>query len=179
MSLQHRDSLNGSWMLDKTRGNWEMKEYLETMQVDHLAIEAHEKGDKETDTIHTLELDTENVKIIKRSRVNNDLVVELELGTEQVEYLHPGERPKRLLAKSNHKGHLQINSVLQTLNNGRAVVTDIKELAQETSQTVMVQTLTIVNEQTQKSHSVCRYFLPCEQPPPFLVPESNPKPSPN
>lgn len=146
-----------------------MKEYLEIMNVDPLAIEAHEKGDKETDTIHTIEMTPDNrVKMVKRSRVNSDLTVELELGTEFLEHLSPGERPKRLLATSNHPGHLQVQSSLQTLNHGSATVTDVKELVQEESQTIMLQRLTIVNEQTKKSHSVSRYFVPYLKTPPHL-----------
>lgn len=149
-----------------------MREYLETMQVDPLAIEAHEKGEKEADTIHTIDLSGRRVKIVKRSRVNNDIVVDLELGSESVEYLQPGDRPKRLLATSNHPGHVQIESSLQTLNNGKAIVTDVKELVQEEEDnSVLVQRLTIVNDETQKSHSLVRYFIPYLDTPPHLLSE--------
>ena len=168
MTSLHRDSLNGSWILDKSRGNWQMKEYLETMQVDPLAIEAHEKGDRETDTIHTITLGNGKVQIVKRSRVNNDLTIDLDLGMEKVEYLSPGERPKRIMAQSQHPGHLHLQSTLLTLNNGQANVTDIKELIQEEGRTTLAQRLTIVNEQTGKSHSVTRYFLPYLKTPPHL-----------
>ena len=158
-----------------------MSPYLEVMQVDPLAIQAHEKGDRETDTYHTIEFLNNNtaVKLVKRSRVNNDLTVQLQLGngddesSARIEYLSPGERPKRQSAISNHPGHLQINSSLQTLNHGVAAVTDVKELLQEQvadgrPTSVMIQRLTIVNEQTQKSHSVTRYFVPFQKTPPHL-----------
>ena len=171
---QKRDSLSGAWILDKTRGTWPMKEYLETMEVDPLAIEAHEKGDRETDTIHTIEYNPPSIKIVKRSRVNNDLTTELELGVELVEYLNPGERPKRLLATSQGPGHLEIKSTLQTLSHGVAAVTDVKQLQQEENSTIMIQNLTITNEKTQKSHSMVRYFVPYLQTPPHLVVDDAP-----
>ena len=92
-SLQ-RDSLNGAWILDKTQGNWQMKEYLETMQVDPLAIEAHEKGDRETDTIHTITLDNANnqVTIVKRSRVKK-LHTRSHRATDQRHSLHTRNTP--------------------------------------------------------------------------------------
>jgi len=79
-----RDSLNGCWILDATRGSPSMRQYLETMGVDELAIQANEKGESEQDTYHTIELSGTTIKIIKRSRVNNDLVVELTLGEAMI-----------------------------------------------------------------------------------------------
>ena len=98
--ILRRDSLNGAWILDKTREPWSMKHYLEVMNVDPLAIEAHEKGEKEHDTIHTITMDHQRVQIVKRSRVNNDLVVDLEFNKHTVVFLPPGDRPKRSLAVS-------------------------------------------------------------------------------
>ena len=150
-----------------------MNKYLETMNVDPLAIEAHEKGEKEYDTFHTIEFIQwgSTVKITKRSRVNNDLVVELQLGKESVEYLPPGDRPKRSLAVSDNPGHLCIQSSLLTVN-GKASVTDLKRLIQEegdnSERSVMMQELTILNEQTGNSHTVVRYFNPCADLPPLV-----------
>ena len=78
-----------------------MKGYLETMGVTELAVQAHEKGEIENDTFITIELDSQKVKLTKRSRVNNDLIVELKLGKESLEQLPPGDRVKRSLATSN------------------------------------------------------------------------------
>jgi len=154
-----RDSLEGSWILDKTRGEWSMKEYLSTMDVDPLAIEAHEKGELEQDTIHTIsfvkkvfkeenddndeqdedDMDTseaiDHVKIVKRSRVNNDIAIELPLEgeRERVETLSPGNRTKKMKAKvpgPDRRDHLEIHSTLQTVN-GVATVIDVKKLVQE------------------------------------------------
>jgi hypothetical protein len=72
-----------------------MRQYLETMGVDELAIQANEKGEAEHDTYHTVELTDRTVKITKRSRVNNDLVVELTLGEPLVEYLPPSHNTLR------------------------------------------------------------------------------------
>lgn len=148
-----------------------MNKYLETMNVDPLAIEAHEKGEKEQDTFHTIEfLPERKVKITKLSRVNDDLVVELEFGKESVEYLPPGNRPKRSLAISDHPGHLCIQSSLLTVN-GKASVTDTKRLEQvDDEHSVMVQELTVVNEQTGNTHTTIRYFYPYTDTPPHLVP---------
>ena len=163
-----RDSLNGAWILDKSRGEWSMKNYLATMNVDPLAIEAHEKGELEQDTIHTITMTDKTVEIVKRSRVNNDVRLYLEFGKESVEYLPPGNRPKKLLARSNHKGHLEIHSSLHTVN-GEASVTDIKELQQEGEKSVLIQKLTIVNEQTKKSSTTTRYYNPYLETPPHLA----------
>ena len=85
-----------------------MREYLETMGVDELAIQANEKGESEQDTYHTIELSDSTIKIIKRSRVNNDLVVELTLGQAMIEHLPPGDREKKMLATSLSPEHVQI-----------------------------------------------------------------------
>jgi hypothetical protein len=154
-----RESLDGVWILDKTRGKWSMRSYLETLHVTELAIQAHEKGELEQDTIHKIEMDLENLKITKRSRVNNDLVVELKLGEEKVEYLKPGQRPKKTVAISEDPTHLEIRSSLLTMN-GMAHVTDIKKLTQEDDKSVLVQHLTIVNEQTGQSNTTTRFYLP-------------------
>ena len=99
-NLVRRTSLSGAWILDKTREPWSMKHYLEVMNVDPTAIEAHEKGEKDHDTIHTISMDERRVRIVKRSRVNNDLVVDLEFNRHTVVFLPPGDRPKRSLAIS-------------------------------------------------------------------------------
>jgi hypothetical protein len=157
-----RDSLNGVWVLDKTRGEWSMRGYLETLHVTELAIQAHEKGELEFDTLNTIELseDNEHLKIIKRSRVNNDLVIELRVGEELVQYLQPGERAKKSLATTEDPGkHLQIKSSLMTMN-GMAYITDIKRLVQEENRSSLCQELTIVNEETKQSKTTTRYFNP-------------------
>ena len=165
-------SLNGCWILDKARGEWSMRGYLEAMNVNELAIKAHEKGEQEYDTFHTITLTEDRVKIIKRSRVNADLVVDLPLGTEQTEYLPPGDRPKKSLAVSDHPGHLQIQTSMPTVN-GLAKVTDIKVLQtkvdDDPNKTMMLQTLTIINEQTGQTHTTTRYFLPYGATPPHEV----------
>ena len=158
-TMTKRDSLNGIWILDKDRGQWSMRGYLETLNVTELAIQAHEKGESDNDTYHTIELDDKQVKIIKRSRVNNDLVVELILGKEHVEYLEPGQRPKKSLATSTDLTQLEITSSLMTMN-GMAHVKDSKKLVQEENKSVLVQELTIQNEQTGVSHTTIRYFNP-------------------
>lgn len=156
-----RESLNGSWMLDKTRGEWSMRHYLAVMDVDPLAIEAHEKGEIEADTIHTIELTDQRFKVVKRSRVNNDLVVELTLGMEQTQLLPPGNRFKKSTARSNHPGHVEIISSIQTVN-GTACVIDTKLLVQEEAGTILQQTLAITNENSHKTCSTVRIFKPIE-----------------
>jgi hypothetical protein len=169
-----RESLNGVWVLDKSRGKWSMRGYLATLDVTELAIQAHEKGELDHDTYHTIsvDLDQEIVKIVKRSRVNNDLVVELKLGEEDVQYLQPGDRAKKSLATSEDhlQTHLTIKSSLLTMN-GMAHVTDTKRLVQEdvvvegdggggAKRSVLIQELTIVNEATTQSNTTTRFFNP-------------------
>lgn len=162
-STDHRSTLAGSWILDKNRGQWSMRGYLETLHVSELAIQAHEKGEQEYDTVHTIsfpEADFNTVKIVKQSRVNNNLIVELTLGEEVVEHLKPDDRPKTSLASSDNPGtHLKIESKLLT-TNGMAHVTDSKRLVQEDDKSVLVQELRIVNEETQESNTTIRYFNP-------------------
>lgn len=158
-----RESLHGRWKLDRTRGEWSMRGYLETLNVPELAIQANEKGDLEIDTFHTIGfLSGDTIKITKRSRVNNDIVVELTLGVEHVEYLEPDNRPKKQLASTEDPGkHLQIQSSLLTVN-GMAHVTDVKRLVQEDNDTksVMIQELTIINPASGQTHTTTRYFNP-------------------
>jgi hypothetical protein len=149
-----------------------MAGYLQAMDVNDLAIKAHEKGEQEYDTFHTIELDQSRIKIVKRSRVNADLTVDLPLGQEHVEYLPPGDRPKKSFATSEHLGHLQIKSSLPTVN-GVADVTDIKRFENnvdgDPSKCMLVQNLNVVNQQTGKTHTVTRYFVPHLDTPPHLV----------
>ena len=128
---ERRTTLNGCWILDKSRENWSMSEYLQIMNVDPLAIEAHEKGEKEYETYHTIEFINNNtgVKIVKRSRVNNDVVVELNFGQEYQQYLQPNNRLKSSIATSDNLEHISIKSSLVTTDNhGTAIVTDSKRL---------------------------------------------------
>lgn len=145
-----------------------MRGYLEILHVNELAIQAHEKGEQEYETIHTISYEGSNfkkVKIIKQSRVNNNLVVELTMGEEHLEHLKPDNRPKKSLATSEDPGkHLKIVSSLLTMN-GMAHVTDIKRLVQEGENSVLIQELTILNEKTQKSNTTVRYFKPHTLPP--------------
>jgi hypothetical protein len=164
-----RDSMDGRWILDATRGQPSMRPYLETLNVPELAIQANEKGENEIKTYHTFEWSTtsqhpQRIKITKRSRVNNDLVVELTLGEELVEYLKPDDRPKKQLATSEQPGqHLKIESSLLTVN-GLAHVTDIKRVVQEENGTVLIQELTITNAETSRTTTTTRYFIPHEGP---------------
>mmetsp|Transcript_31562 Transcript_31562/g.52656 ORF Transcript_31562/g.52656 Transcript_31562/m.52656 type:complete len:197 (+) Transcript_31562:159-749(+) len=166
-AVSKRDSLNGCWKLDRNRGQGSMRGYLETLNVPELAIQAHEKGETETATYHTIELspDHQKVKITKRSRVNNDLVVELTLGEQRVEYLQPDDRPKKQLATTEDPGkHLKIESSLLTVN-GMAHVTDIKRIVEEQDgSVVLVQELKITNPQTGNSNMTTRYFIPHDGP---------------
>lgn len=164
-SSPERTTLAGAWILDKSRGNWSMRGYLETLHVNELAIQAHEKGEQDHDTIHNItfpDMNFDKVRIVKRSRVNNDLVTELVLGEEAVEYLKPDDRPKKSMATSDDPGkHLKIKSSLLTMN-GMAHVTDVKQLLQEGNRSILVQELTIVNEETNQSNTTTRYFIPHE-----------------
>lgn len=163
-SPKKRTSLNGCWILDKTKLPWSIQDYLTVMNVDPLAIAAHEKGEDEHDTFHTIRMNHQNVTIIKRSRVNNDITVELTLGQEAMEQLQPGGRTKRMIAVSDHHCHLCIRSSIQTFN-GNASVTDVKRLVEGN----LVQELTVVNDDTGATHTTTRHFKPYEGTPPHLV----------
>ena len=158
-----RTSLNGVWILDRSRGSPSVRGFLETMGVHELPSEANEKGDADHDTVHDITLTDTQYKIKKLSRVN-DMVLEVTLGKEHVKPLLPGERLKRTLATSEHSGHVRVESSMPTMK-GVARVTDIKTLVQEKSEdgrhsSVYIQQLTIVNDSTQKSNITTRYFVP-------------------
>jgi hypothetical protein len=149
-----------------------MKHYLAVMNVDPLAIEAHDKGEIQHNTIHTIYMDHRQLHIIKRSRVNNNVKVALEFGRLHVEYLPPGNREKSSLATMmphEFGKKFQIQSTLQTVN-GKAHITDTRELlvvqgghsgdGSRITRTFMLQTLTIVNQLTGQQSTTKRYFLP-------------------
>mmetsp|Transcript_14375 Transcript_14375/g.30755 ORF Transcript_14375/g.30755 Transcript_14375/m.30755 type:complete len:186 (-) Transcript_14375:59-616(-) len=150
-------TMNGTWILDKRRGS-SMRGYLETMGVTELAIEAHEKGESDHDTINIIEFNDEYFKIKKISRVT-DLGLELRLGQEFRQTL-PGDRVKTVLATSDSPGKsVKIVSRMPTMN-GIATVVDTKTLQREGNILVLVQTLVIRNERNGKEHTTVRYFIP-------------------
>jgi hypothetical protein len=176
---EQRTSLNGSWILDKTHRpneDWSMKHYLAVMNVDPLAIEAHDKGEIQHDTIHTIYMDPRKLHIVKNSRVNNNVHVVLEFGRLHVEYLPPGNREKSSMATttpSEFGKKFTIQSTLQTANAAgeKAHITDVRELlvvpygvdvgdGSRITRTFMRQTLTIVNQLSGQQSTTTRYFLP-------------------
>jgi hypothetical protein len=189
----YRDSLNGSWKLDKSREGWSMRTYLSVMEVDPLAIEAHDRAEQEADTIHTITIVAhKSYHIIKQSRVNNDLITELPLdGTTEAtatvrKILAPGDRLQTSRATSNDGGrtHISILSTIETVN-GTAVIVDTKELLQQEEEddgsaasnddnrmmvstrsrrrSVLKQTLVITNQANHKTCRTTRYFVPVDQ----------------
>ncbi|KAL3797078.1 hypothetical protein ACHAW5_007579 [Stephanodiscus triporus] len=153
-------TMNGTWILDKRRGSPSMRGYLETMGVTELAIEAHEKGESEHETLNIIEFDDVYFKIKKLSRVT-DLDLELKLGEEFRQTL-PGDRVKTVLATSDNPGKsVRIVSRMPTMN-GMATVVDTKTLQREGNILVLVQTLVISNERLGREHTTIRYFVPYE-----------------
>lgn len=162
MATAKRDSLNGGWKLDKTRGEPSMRRYLETMGVSELAIVAHEKGEAEVDTINVITMNDTNFKIKKTSRVN-DLVEEYEIGKETLTKLTPGDKEKWTLVQSEGPTHVCVTTRMPTMN-GLAEVIDIKTLVDidGESSTMMKQLLTITNKDKDKSHLTERYYIPID-----------------
>lgn len=151
-------TMSGTWKLDKNRGSPSMRGYLETMGVTQLAIEAHEKGEEEHDTINIIEFDDEFFRIKKMSRVT-DIGLELKLGQEFHQKL-PGDRVKTVLATTDNPGKsVKIVSRMPTMN-GIASVVDTKTLQREGELLIMVQTLVLKNERSGKEHTTVRYFIP-------------------
>ena len=150
--------MNGTWILDKRRGSPSMRGYLETMGVTELAIEAHEKGESEHETMNVIAFDDTTFRIRKLSRVT-DLELDLRLG-EEFRLTLPGDRIKTVLATSDDPGRsVRIVSRMPTMN-GMAKVVDTKTLQREGNILVLVQTLVIVNERSGKEHTTVRYFVP-------------------
>lgn len=130
------------------------------MGVTELAIEAHEKGEEEHETIHTIDFSDTHFKIKKQSRVT-DLGLDLKLGEEHSQTL-PGDRVKTTIATSEHPGQqVKIISRMPTMN-GVANVVDTKTLQREGNLLVLVQMLTIKNELSGQEHTTTRYFVPHE-----------------
>jgi hypothetical protein len=151
-------TMNGTWILDKRRGSPSMRGYLETMGVTELAIEAHEKGESEHETMNVIAFDDTTFRIRKLSRVT-DLELDLRLG-EEFRLTLPGDRIKTVLATSDDPGRsVRIVSRMPTMN-GMAKVVDTKTLQREGNILVLVQTLVIVNERSGKEHTTVRYFVP-------------------
>ena len=136
-----------------------MRGYLETMNVSELAIEAHEKGGADHDTINIIEFDDHYFKIKKQSRIT-DLGLELPLGKEFKQTL-PGDRVKTILATTDNPGKaVKIVSRMPTMN-GIATVVDTKNLVRDESGIlVLVQTLVIRNEKTGQEHVSIPYYYP-------------------
>lgn len=162
-----RKDMNGSWLLNKGRGNPSLRPFLEAMNVDHLAVEAAEKGEIEHDTTQEILLTDTRYRVHKLSRVN-DLVLDLTLGEAKDEVLpkHPaaGTRTRRSYATSEGPRHVKIESTLVTVS-GTGDVVDIKTLQDETGPddkplTVMQQILTVKNRTTGQTHTTTRYFVP-------------------
>jgi hypothetical protein len=153
-------TMNGTWRLDKLRGKPTMRGYLETMGVPELAIEAHEKGEEDHETLHTIDFSDTHFKIKKQSRVT-DMGLDLILGEERSLNL-PGDRVKTTIATTENPGQqVKIVSRMPTMN-GMANVVDTKTLQREGNLLVLVQTLTIKNELSGMEHTTTRYFVPHE-----------------
>uniref|UniRef100_A0A7S0PHQ3 Cytosolic fatty-acid binding proteins domain-containing protein n=1 Tax=Leptocylindrus aporus TaxID=1398097 RepID=A0A7S0PHQ3_9STRA len=154
-----RTCLNGVWKLDKTRGEPSMRGYLEVMGVDGLAIEAHEKGERDVDTLHHILLTGDTYRVKKTSRVNN-LQEEFALGKETLTTLADGNRQKKTLVESENNTTVRICTHMPTVN-GAAEVTDVKTLVHEDNGRVcMHQELIIKNLNNGKTKVTRRWFTP-------------------
>lgn len=150
--------MDGTWILDKRQGS-SMRGYLETMGVTELAIQAHEKGESDHETINIIEFTDDGFfKIKKLSRVT-DLTLTLKLG-QVFRQTMSGDRVKTVLATSDCPGRsVKIVSQMPTMN-GVATVVDSKTLQREGNTLVLVQTLVVRNERLGKEHTTVRYFFP-------------------
>jgi hypothetical protein len=178
-----RRDLNGAWILDKTRGQPSMRGYLETMGVHELAIEAHEKGDLESDTIHVITLTDTTLRLKKLSRVNDFTMEVAVINTNNATInnraaalidddelldavLSDSKAKQRTIAISDNPSHVKIFTKMSTIN-GTAAVTDIKTLITNDVDihgnilpVGLKQELTITNELNGKTHTTTRYFVP-------------------
>lgn len=178
-----RRDLNGAWILDKTRGQPSMRGYLETMGVHELAIEAHEKGDLESDTVHVITLTDTTLRLKKLSRVNDFTMEVAVINTNNATInnqaaalidddelldavLSDSKAKQRTIAISDNPSHVKIFTKMSTIN-GTAAVTDIKTLITNDVDihgnilpVGLKQELTITNELNGKTHTTTRYFVP-------------------
>ncbi|CAB9499911.1 expressed unknown protein [Seminavis robusta] len=183
-------SLNGCWILDKSKGEWSMRGYLEAMGVNEFCIQMHERGEQKFDIFHTIQFTTNSnnkrVKIIKRGRA--DVVVNLPLGEEVEDYLPPDFRLLTSLATSddNTRQYLKIESSCWTVNGlikvtenfefqpqaqpeGASNAADGTGSSSSSGGVMMVQTITSVHERTGNTNTTTRYFIPYHGTPPHQV----------
>ena len=147
-----------------------MRGYLEVMGVNDLAIEAHEKGEKDVDTLHNIHLTKKSYKIKKTSRVNN-LQEEYVLRKKTSHALAGGARVKTTLVQSDGLDHVKINTHMPTMN-GTAEVTDSKTLVHEEGKTFLKQELTILNVENGINKTTTRWFTPINETPEIAFDDS-------
>lgn len=137
-----------------------MKGYLEVMGVTAMAIEAHEKGEKDVETRNNIALSAVTLRIKKTSRVNN-LQEEFTVGKDMTKTLAGGgNRQKMTRVDSDGLHHVKITTQMPTMN-GKAEVVDIKTLVTEDDgKTVLRQDLTIRNVDTGQTKTTQRWFVP-------------------
>ena len=134
-----------------------------TVGVTALAIEAHEKGEKDVDTLHHIHLTKKMYKVKKTSRVNN-LQEEYVLGKNTSHALALGARVKTTLVESDGMDHVKISTQMPTMN-GAAEVVDIKQLVKNDNLVFLKQELTITNLAKGTSKTTVRWFVPAKETP--------------
>ena len=151
--------VNGTWRLDVDRGD-PMGPYLTVMNCSEMAIEAMEKGEKEVETIHRLSIKNNELRIQKKSRVN-DVDERYKLNEKIITTISnkkDGSDCKQkstfVTSEDNGKTSVTIKTIMPTIN-GLAEVVDARRL--ETGN-VMYQELTITNFDTSVSSTTKRWF---------------------
>lgn len=180
-----RKSLNGLWLLDKGKGPYSMRGYLEAMAISEEIIQLHEKKEMEKDAAFEISL-TEKQYTIKHfywqdfESKSKGKVLQLELGEEVVEsikvYGVPTQLRRQTVARSSGQTHICVTRRMITAN-GYANIKDVKVLIEprvfngstgsyvrdKTKYPIMRHELTIVNESLNKEDKMVRFFMPIDR----------------
>lgn len=147
-------TLSSSWLLDKKRSE-SMVPYLRLMGLSEMAIEAWTKAEKETDTLHVLNINAEGCRIMKRTRVQ-DTTEKFTFGVQVVTESKVKGHKKKVLVTSKDGANLVIKSQLPLKNGTIASLTDTREVADGGD--VMHQILAATNLNTRKEVEIHRYY---------------------
>jgi len=180
-----RKSLNGLWLLDKEKGSYSMRGYLEAMAIAEEIIQLHEKKEAEKDAAFEISL-TDTQCMVKHfywqdfESKSKGKVLRLNLGEEVVESIKasgsPTEQKRRTEATSTGQTHICVKRSMMTAS-GYANIRDTKVLIEprvfngltgsyvrdKTKHPMMRQELTINNESLGKQHTMVRFFLPIDK----------------
>lgn len=156
-------SLNGTWILDKSRGQPMMRGHLEAMGVDKALVDEQDKIDQTYDVVHEIHLTPTTLTVMKYNPRSGkmEMATDVMLGMVKAEAMRGGgEHSKTTLARSHDMSHIRVEVRLPTSGTSAINLLDMRSMEQSEYGPVMVQTLSTHDEQSGKHYTTTRYFLP-------------------